>query len=712
MISDLALQSTGNRAASRLQARVEKRPALAFSIPNEDGKDFAGVPAKERQRVLKLLAILEDIHSWPKISEGVEYHARKLGGARGWKKSNLRQLYYDFLGGARGYGPGDWRMFVRFSRQRENGLPAEFVEFWKMLCERHQRATAQAHDELVHILRTGFDFERRRVKVIPGYQEWPMSDALGELPPGMSLDNLRRRHAPDRVELKSARVGVMAASQLGYKLSTTRVGLKFMEYVQADDHEFNVKVRFPGQLQAMRPRCFGFADVLTSCCFRLYAKPTLWDAEREAKQALNEREFLWSALDVLATDGYRADERGTTFDLEHGTATIRDETCEVITRLTGDHVKFEFSGRFHQPAHDGQFAAPSGGNFRFKAVIECYWRLLDDALDHLKGQTGKDRHHAPEEMERADAYAQRLLKAAATLPPERAGQLIFNRLTWSQFTGALFEAQRRISAATDHQIEGWQKLGFVREEFRRALDTGWQPARSLVELPAEEQALVRASVEADDRLHRVRQLSREEAFSACREAERASLARLPVAALPAIVGERNAVRGGDPLRVRGGRFEFDDWRIDADGLEFVALDADGRPLREGEKFVCFVNPMNPATLVACDAKLRVVSLCPPVPRPARNDPEGIRHALGVQRHIHAEKLAPQRARHAEAASEIEFMRRHNEAVLAGRPVTTEEKRARRNVRRYAGGMEDLAAADQQPAAATGGGNAFDAVGLL
>lgn len=717
MISDLLPQTSGKAVARRLQARLEKRDALDFSIAPEEQDDFARVPARERERVLKLLALLEDIHGRPKITEACAYHARllaRLGARRGWSAKRLRTLYYDFTGGARGFTAGDWRMFVRYEAQQADSLQTrpKFVEFWRTLVENHQRSTAAAHAELVQILATGFDFEGRRHKAIPGFDAWPDVDAATGLPKGMSLENLRRYYAPDKFELKAARVGVQAASQLGLKVSTTRVGLKFMEFVEGDDHEFNVKVRFPGQAKVMRPRCFAWAEVLTSRCCKLATKPTLWDADEQAKKALTEREFLWFTLDLLATQGYRADAVGTTLVIEHGTATVREATREVITRLTGGQVKWALSGRFHQPAHGGQFAAPSGGNFRFKAIIECYWRLVDDALDHLKGQTGKDRNFAPEEMERADAYNARLLKAATALPPDRAGQLIFNRLTWEQFTAALLDAQTRIGSATDHAIEGWEKLGFVCEEFRRALALGWQPARALLELPDAEQSLVRATVEQDDRLHRLRRLSRNEAFAMQMQAERGNLSCLPLASVPAIVGERNAVRDGEPLTVRAGRFEFDDWRIDPDGLEFLALDAQGRPLREGEKFVCFVNPMNPESLIACDAKLRVVSVCPPVPRPARNDEAGLHRALGVQRHWQAEKAAPQRARHADQADEIAFMRRHNEAVLAGRPVTAEEKASARNVRRFGGGMEDLAATEEQTVAVGGGEGAFDAGGLL
>jgi hypothetical protein len=52
-------------------------------------------------------------------------------------------------------------------------------------------------------------------------------------------------------------------------------------------------------------------------------------------------------------------------------------------------------GRFGRPAHDGQFNGKSKGNFKTKALIEGFWRMVDDQMASLPAQVGKDRDDSP-----------------------------------------------------------------------------------------------------------------------------------------------------------------------------------------------------------------------------------------------------------------------------------------------------------------------------
>jgi hypothetical protein len=179
-----------------------------------------------------------------------------------------------------------------------------------------------------------------------------------------------------------------------------------------------------------------------------------------------------------------------------------------------------------------------------------------------------------------------------------------------------------------------------------------------------EPAEIQNAVMENDLLFRARRMTRMEAD----RKHQHELTPLPMMMIPALVGPQFA---REPVKVVGGKFSVQDKNefCTPDALVFIAVDASGHPLPEGEVFVPYVNPMSPDALIICDARGAVVSVCPPDLQPARNDEAGIERAMGVKNHWTAAKLAPQRARHAEAGVGVEFMRQHNaEMVSTTAPV--------------------------------------------
>ena len=669
--------------------------SFLFAIPpgDADTHTFGLLPHAVRESTLITLARLKQIHESGNVTRESDRIAAGLktllNGGRGTSAGTLRRQYYAYTRyglrdavGTLKYHPGDWRCVVdwakagpRARQATSETLPALFLEFWRTRCENHQRVTSEAYRELITIWQTGFDDQRNRLKEIPGYAEWPKPDPATSRPFGWTQRNLYR-YAPDAFERTAARIGIQAASALGLKIRTTRVNLLPFEHVEFDDHEFNLKVNFPGQLRSLRPRCFGVADVLTSCCYSFVSKPTFWDEEEQAKKALTETDFMWFVVSVLTDKGFRTD-TGSVLHVEHGTAAIRDDFAQRIHDVTGHKVTVARSGRFHKTAHGGQIAAPSGGNFRFKPIIESYWRMIDDRLDSLPGQVGKDRLHAPEEMERADAYTQKLLKAAVAMDPERAAELIIPRLTWEEFIQAAFEKVSAINSDFEHSLEGWTRAGFLLKEWRPSPNSlDWKPLPALAALPEPERNTLAVAISQNDLLYRVRKMARFEALQHSIRKTQSGITKLAPEMIPALVGPRHAVRKGEPLTVNCGVFEFEDWRISSDPLVFIAQDKDGHRFRQGDKFICYANPMAPHCLVACDKDHRVISLCPPMPVAAANDQHAVQASMGLQRSWFARALAAQRTRHAPDAAALEFMRRHNQAVLQGQPSAADKHRAR------------------------------------
>ncbi len=680
---------------------------FCFQIPTADLVYFSTLPASVQDEVKLRLAQMQCIASARKVNTACKQIAAGLKQfTRGMSWQRLRTLWYQFAGGVVNpdgspkFRAGDWRILVNWAKVGavRCELKPEFVEFWRMLCEQHQRVTSSAWRQLVFEIWRGkvpFTIKGKRYQLIPGYEVWPEAEPATDLPAGWSEGNLYN-YTPDRYELAAARIGIQKASSLGFKIRTSRFGLKIGEFMEFDDHEFNVKVNFPGQMRSLRPRCFGAVDALSDCMFSMVIKPTFWDLDAQAKQVLTEKDFMWFVVAVLTHRGYRAD-IGTMLLVEHGTATVRgnkklridsplrDDFEKRIYDATAGKVRVDRGGRFHTKANPGQFAPPTGGNFRFKPHVEQFWRMLDDWLDVLKGQTGNNAGSThstnPEEMERTDAYNNKLLKVAQAMGVADASKLILPRMTFDEFISVAHRVRDLVNDDPEHACNSWEKCGFVTKEYRAELSSTWNPLALLPGEPTDVQALVSQS----DLHFRARRMTR---FEADRSSlTEAPLTPLPMEAIPALVGPNHA---GKPITVRSGKFEFEDWRIGPDPILFVAQDATGHPLREGATFIPYCNPMSPDALVICDARGAVVSVCPPDLNPSKNDEAGVKEAMGAKAHWQAVKLAGQRARQAPSGADVDFMKRHNAAVMGGKPVTHEEKQRERNVRKFQGDAEVLA----------------------
>jgi hypothetical protein len=646
------------------------RPTLLFAIPPGDNSKFFAthIPWEGQKEIRALLHTLQIIHKSDNLQKACERLSATLqrkGKKRGLSAERLRKHYINYR------KTGDWRVLWNKAKYPEQkaGLPEKFIKFWKKLCEDHQRVCAQAHRELVKIWETHFDSNGTRHDAIPGYDTWPEKATFTDLPEGWTYENLMR-HAPDQFERTAARIGRSAAAAFRLPVLTHRVGLRVGEYFQFDDHEYNVKVNFPGQWKAMRPRGFTAADVLSGCFFRQSFKPTLWDEVEEKKRVLSERDMMWFVIDVLTEVGFRNDERGTKLVVEHGTAAIREAFEQRIYDVTGGKVTVQRSGKFGRPAHKGQFEGRSHGNFRFKALIESGFNIIDNYLCGLPGQVGKDRLHAPEQLHGIDGYNNKLLKAATGMTPERAAQLKFPVLLWHEFTDRALDAYAAINRTHDHDLKDWDKLRFYAKEWRLPLEGGgfseWRsPAALLAMTPDEQNAVAALLQQSPELLTRTRKLSRQEVFDAGKD----ELTRVPYYELPALLGYEPGF--GKVLNVTDkGLFRFEDQEYGSGEFIYIAVDAAKKRLT-GE-FLCFINPHNPTYLVACRDN-RVVAVCPAYETACLNDVPGMQKLMGQQAQWEANALAEQRERHEPDARALDAMKRHNEALIKGAPVTAAEK---------------------------------------
>jgi len=173
---------------------------------------------------------------------------------------------------------GDWKDLVDkakagplfYEEAGLNSLPVCTKEFVKSIFERFQRNNGAGLREIELILRTHLDSKGNYYQKIPGCDIWPVLDET----PGWSRRNLKRM-TPKNWEAKAARVGLFAASQFRPPVFKSRAELPFCHWVEFDDHEWNVKIHWPGQVKAMRPGGFAACERL-STFLKPSFKPTFW----------------------------------------------------------------------------------------------------------------------------------------------------------------------------------------------------------------------------------------------------------------------------------------------------------------------------------------------------------------------------------------------------------------------------------------------------
>ncbi len=656
-------------------------PADAFTIPEDELVWFtANVPETadkpHRTEVFELLEAMRMISEARNVTSGCRAAAALFHGRRGFKERTLKNKWQAFS------KSWNWRELLdkakcgpKFWESRESvGLPREFVEFVRMWAEK-KNGNEGGIREVLLIWRTGHDSAGERVRKIPGYGDaWPTKDAATGRPRGWSNGNLQKQMA-SRLEITAARIGPIAARRHLPPVQMTRAGLELLERVEFDDHEFDLKVNWPGNSRAMRPRGFFAIDVLSGHVATHMIRPTLWVEDktgqrRGRKDGLKETEFRWMAVEFLCGIGFRDDERGTTLVGEHGTARFPEWFAERIHRVTGGKVNCIASGHHGKAKMAGRFDGAMKGNPRFKAHIEQWFRTLNGYLSALPAQVGQDRLHAPEEAEGLERYNERLLKVAERRP-ELAELLKHPNLSWTEFGDALRGIMRLIAEREEHSLEGWEECGHVVKEWRLTTDSEWLPMSALDNLAEPQRGIASAMIAADSRLSRVRRLSPLEAWRAGQE--RNGIRQLSPALYPQLLGPESAERRRPRTAKKLDQclFQFSDKSISPEPLKFLAIDEGGEPLPDRE-FLTYLNPMRPDFLVVTDRDGRLAGMCPRWNRNPYSDQAGINRQMGIQKAIESAAFRNLGIRHRDDAGKKLAMHKRNADVMTGRIAPPED----------------------------------------
>lgn len=675
-------------------------PDIYFIRPTGDPVEtrlFNRLPDKVREGLVETLHILGRIHRARSKSAQANYEAAQNNGRRGFSADSLLRKYYAYLAAWAQSSATAWQVLfdkakagpAHWNTDAPVGLPADFLEFWKTLCERNQRASAPAYRELLRIWRTGFAIDpatgtKKKLKSIPGYPDW---QAGAPVPSGWSQANLSR-YAPKRPEIIAARIGRDAAASLFPQVFKTRgrsgrnlVGIRVGQFYAFDDQEYDAKVNFPKSSRAMRPVGLNCLDIASACCIAWGMKPVLIDDDGTKKKGLQQY-MPWLVAHILCNIGFLPSHSPSASSaqsavkthllIEAGSATLSEDIIARIQSVTAGQVVVDKGQTKNTPSFPGLFEGASKGNPRFKAHLESFFNLVRNDFALLPGQVGLDRNHCPAETAGRDKYNNQLIRAAERLSPERAALLRLPFMDFHQFVQIAAELYNDINHRTDHQLEGWEKCGHVLQELSLCIPSSVSSVPSVVNSISQDQWL---SMTPDQRhalepfvSSRSRFLSPQEVWN--RSAN--TLQKLSLDSVPALLGPDFGVE----RKVTGSYIEFDDQSLDTEPFRFPISNPQSEirnpQLAHGERFLTYQIPFSPDTLILADAKGAFVGTLQRQNIPRLDDVDGIAASIKYQKKAEAELLAPGARRAIPLARAQVEMRQNNRAVFQGQAVTPAE----------------------------------------
>lgn len=286
----------------------------------------------------------------------------------------------------------------------------------------------------------------------------------------------------------------------------------------------------------------------------------------------------------------------------------------------------------------------------------------------------------------ADLGSTVLDRSAATCSSPRLPTLDFH----TQFYPFLLDYyQFGLNGRTDHDLEGWQALGHVINEYTTIPGSGhFFDEETFLKLPMPSQIAIRSAAQDDPSAwSRRRNLSPGEVWD-----RRPKFLPIPPTVLCDMLGSDLARE----VTARRGFLEFSDQAIACDPLiyqaRFISGPRHGREIPHGEKCKMFVLPFDDATAIIVDAKDRYLGEVPLYKRVLPIDPDvfgsdapfesrpdirshDLQKAAGEKHSRIADILEPSRILHADRVQDARNLREHNRRVISGEPVTEAERRA-------------------------------------
>lgn len=532
-----------------------------------------------------------------------------------------------------------------------------FLAWWYALQTRCQRNGGQAYEILCRIW-------RNKEEIIPGYEDWP---SWPSLPIGWSKANLMRRK-PDRLELTVMRQGVKAAAAELPMVLTTRVGMQIGQAYMIDDNKIDTYVVCGKQI--VMPLQLGCIDVATGKFVHWGMMPRLLRADG-THMGLSEVYMRQFVAALLANVGINMT-TGTTLYVENGTAAIRGWMEELLLNL------FDGAVKVHRTGMEGKtqallrgYEGRQGGNPRGKAGLESIWNLASNLWSAmLPAPSGHDRTE-PEWLTGMRQEQKIILKQQGILEikdPARAAMLRNIMPTMEQLTTDwAWRVYDMFNSRTDHNLEGWERMGLVVPQVRLSEDSEWITLTDSI--PAEHRAmLLDISGRDPRRLQSARRMSPAEAWDLMAR-NQPPLRRATQWEIVDLLSRDMAVK----TQVRGSYIIMQNKLISADRLYYPSTIATpegySRRLPSGTDVHVVLNTFDDKHLYILDDRGRVLGMSTLEQRAAFYDQDAVRAAMGRKKQRTSEALQETRVHHARKEASIVETRIYNNAVAKGLPVT-------------------------------------------
>lgn len=606
---------------------------MQITLHPSDLDDFASIPARWREEARAWMRALEQLKTGLLTKTEV---CRLMGASRQTVDRKIRAA--TDLG---------WRGLVP-NYKPASGLPPEFLDHWRRLVESYQRKTRPAWRALLRQWHA-----REPIPGYAGHPGWP------NLPTGWTERNLYRQ-IPTKLELTAMRHGLgRAIARHAPKVLSTRVGTWHLSHILWDDVWLDAMAHMLQQRQLVRVLQIGALDLHSGCRFHFGTRPQLRRDSDGKKDGLKESDMRFALAAQLHQ--YGLSPRGTTMIVEHGTAAIRDRVRDILRAAHGDLIQFSDSGITGKLQAVAGLEGRGGGNFRHKAALESLHNLMHNELAALPAQTGHDRDE-PEMLHGLRRESEQLWRIAQSLPEHVVSMLKFPALEYhSQFLPVLRSVLEAINCRTDHELEGWEALGYIAREYRLTLDSAdWTPEHQLA--PALVPAM-RTMIQHEPALMRVRRLSPREVFDRHRDQAQP----VPASVIADILYQDLA----RARQCRDGYFEFQDIELSPEPMHFESrvTTADGSQveLRDRETYELIVNPFDPSQAWVYSGRAKqgsFLGLASRVHRVSRADRHATEAALGRAKQRLTEQLENVRDRNLHRTREITDRTNHNAAVIA------------------------------------------------
>ncbi len=584
------------------------------------------------------------------------------------------------------FAAGGWMALVDQRGNNNPSQPEAFKNFVRSLHLQCQRATSgrEVHRMLVERWRL-WKRTGASVHAIPGYETPPPAGPKG-YPHGFSEDSVLRLR-PDDYCLTVARQGTKRAAGYLPSVLKTRVGTRFGQVVFFDDQDYDVKIVARGSSQqAVRPQGFNCLDYLSGCFMHHAIRLRWFDKEHDQFRTLTSADFTWFVISYLQKHGYRRDEHGTTFVFEHGTATGYNNQKlstfggfssfdEALAGVSGGKIRVERSGRFNSPAFAGLLFRPqSSGNPNHKAPLESMFNLVRNRMASFQGATGRNRDEKPAEQYGLDLYAAQMLKLEERLDEYHRDLIRFPLLTAEQFGDVARVVYESINCRTDHDLQGWEDLGFIAPQMRFTPDdrSPWLSQHEISKLPDYSQTMLLAHAEVPGHARPWKLSPADVARQYKKE-----LSKLPDHTIPLLIPREWA----RPVTVRDNReIWIKDQLLGAEAFKYVARIDRGdiaQVIQPGTKLLAYLNPFAPERLVICKENGAYVGTLDEMTRAGFMDTEAILEQVKGVSALKADLDTGVRPHLAGIMADRAAMKRNNERLADGKPTTKEEIAAAR-----------------------------------